>query len=133
MLEGGIERRVRLLDRARARKNDSFALEVHTASGTLLFDSRGPDAWHLPEPVAVEAIDGPAWGGNGRLFQVLGGPEALAVEHNTAFQSGPIVFAEGPQSPGFVFRNNTTNHNDGIDGTGTRGHGPGRCLTAPRP
>lgn len=66
-----------------------------------------------------EEIDAARWGGNGRLVQVLAGPEYLTIEHNTAFQSGPIVFAEGPQSPGFVFRNNTTNHNDGIDGTGT--------------
>ncbi|ATB35755.1 chemotaxis protein [Cystobacter fuscus] len=45
------------LARARARKNNSFALEVRSASGTVLFNSRGQEAWNVPDAVTAEAID----------------------------------------------------------------------------
>ena len=65
-------------------------------------------------------IGGPRWGGSGRLFQILDGVTNLTIEHNTAFQRGPIIFAEGRPHAGFVYRNNVTAHNDaGIAGTGT--------------
>ena len=42
------------------------------------------------------------------------------IEHNTAFQRGNVVFAEGRPHTGFVFRNNVILHNEtGITGTGT--------------
>ncbi|MGZ3458551.1 MAG: methyl-accepting chemotaxis protein, partial [Archangium sp.] len=67
------------LARARARKNESFALEVRTASGALLFDSRGQDAWHVPNAVAVEAINGPEIQdvGDGWRFVALSDPEEV--------------------------------------------------------
>jgi methyl-accepting chemotaxis protein len=65
------------LARARARKNDSFALEVRTASGALLFDSRGADAWRIPNAVAVEAVNGTEVEdvGDGWRFVALSDPE----------------------------------------------------------
>jgi methyl-accepting chemotaxis protein len=67
------------LARARSRKNESFALEVRTASGTLLFDSRGADAWRIPNAVAVEAHNGPEIPdvGDGWRFVALSDPEEL--------------------------------------------------------
>jgi methyl-accepting chemotaxis protein len=67
------------MERARKRKNESFALEVRTASGALLFDSRGQDAWNIPNAVAVEAINGPeiADVGDGWRFVALSDPEEV--------------------------------------------------------
>jgi hypothetical protein len=69
-------------------------------------------------------VSGARWGGGGRLFQVYNRVTDLAIEHNTAFQDGPIVMSEGPPNPGFVYRANLSPHNQyGIQGTGTA---PGR-------
>jgi hypothetical protein len=67
---------------------------------------------------------GPApWDGNGTLIQLLRGTTDIIVEHNTALQSGAIVFAEGEPHRGFVFRQNVVLDNErGVDGTDT---GPG--------
>jgi methyl-accepting chemotaxis protein len=69
------------LARARARKNDSFALEVRTASGTVLFNSRGHQAWNVPDAVAVEAIDGEEIRdvGDGWHFVALSDPAEVYV------------------------------------------------------
>ncbi len=65
-------------------------------------------------------IGGARWGGGGTLFQVLNGTADLIIEHNSAFQSGNILMAEGPPNTGFVFRNNLVAHNEwGMIGTGT--------------
>jgi cellulose synthase/poly-beta-1,6-N-acetylglucosamine synthase-like glycosyltransferase len=50
-------------------------------------------------------VGGP-WG-NGRLFQMLDGTSAVTIDHNTAFQTGSILFG-GDHAPhtGFVFQNN---------------------------
>jgi hypothetical protein len=70
-----------------------------------------------------EDVSGARWGGGGRLFQAYNGITDLVIEHNTAFQDGPIIMAEGRPHTGFVYRHNLTPHNDyGIQGTGT---GPG--------
>ncbi len=66
---------------------------------------------------------GGAWG-NGRLFQLLDGTSGVTIEHNTAFQTGSILFG-GDHAPhtGFVFQNNIVPHNEhGITASGT---GPG--------
>jgi hypothetical protein len=64
------------------------------------------------------------WGGGGRLFQAYNGITDLVIEHNTAFQDGSIMMAEGAPHTRFVYRDNLTLHNAyGIQGTGT---GPGR-------
>ena len=66
---------------------------------------------------------GGGWG-NGRLFQLLEGTSGVTIEHNTAFQTGSILFG-GEHAPhtGFVFRSNIVPHNEyGITASGT---GPG--------
>jgi biofilm PGA synthesis N-glycosyltransferase PgaC len=63
---------------------------------------------------------GGEWG-NGRLFQLLDGTSDIAIENNTALQTGSILFG-GDHAPhtGFVFRNNITPHNEhGITGSST--------------
>jgi len=64
-------------------------------------------------------VGGAHWG-RGILFQTLEGTAHLTIEHNTAFQQGPIIVAEGRPHTGFVYRNNVTAHNTaGIAGTDT--------------
>src|SRR5262249_58467894 len=47
------------------------------------------------------------------------GPVNLTFDHNTIFQSGPIIVADGAPSSGFVFRNNIAPHNQyGVLGSG---------------
>ncbi len=72
------------LDRARARENDSFALEVRTASGALLFDSRGTDTWSIPDAVTVEAVNGSEVQdvGDGWRFVALSDPEDVYATVN---------------------------------------------------
>jgi hypothetical protein len=64
---------------------------------------------------------GPQWGGNGRLFQLLDGTSGITIDHNTASQSGGVLFG-GDHAPhaGFVFQNNVMPDNRaGIVGSGT--------------
>ncbi|MBI4638149.1 MAG: hypothetical protein HY727_17575 [Candidatus Rokubacteria bacterium] len=65
-------------------------------------------------------VGGPRWGGGGVLFQILNGTASVVIDHNTAFQTGNILTAEGPTHAGFVFTHNIVPHNAfGIVGTGT--------------
>jgi poly-beta-1,6-N-acetyl-D-glucosamine synthase len=67
---------------------------------------------------------GGRWG-NGRLFQLLNGTSAIAIDHNTAMQTGGVLFADGEPNANFVFQNNVIPHNEhGITGSGT---GPGNA------
>lgn len=69
----------------------------------------------------------PQWGGGGRLFQIALGPSDVTIEHNTGFQTGPIIMAAGsPPSVNFVFRDNIAPHN----AYGVFGDGAGVGLTA---
>jgi hypothetical protein len=64
---------------------------------------------------------GGKWGGNGRLFQLLNGTADISITHNTAEQSGGVVFG-GDHDPHrrFVFRNNVMPDNRaGFVGSGT--------------
>src|SRR5215475_9411403 len=69
-------------------------------------------------------IDGARWGApegpaDGRFAQIVGGPFNITFDHNTIFQSGSIIVADGEPSPGFVFRNNIMTHNEyGVMGSG---------------
>ena len=64
-------------------------------------------------------IGGSEWGGVGRLFQIVGGPANLQIDHNTAFQTSNIITADGDAGVGFVFTNNITPNNDyGVMGSG---------------
>jgi hypothetical protein len=72
-----------------------------------------------------EDIDGRAWGGDGRLFTLLGATDGVVIEHNTAFPSGTVITAEGPPHTAFVFRNNVTLYGTtGIKGSGIAGGEP---------
>lgn len=95
----------------------------HAASG---FSIHGSDSDYPSQPSrriliqdnVLEDIDGPRWGGSGRLLQIGRGPEDLVVEHNTAFNSGTIIAADGAPSRGFVFRDNIVKHGAyGVFGT----------------
>ncbi|MCY1074173.1 methyl-accepting chemotaxis protein [Archangium lansingense] len=70
--------------RARSRKNESFALEVRTASGTVLFDSRGQEAWSIPNVVSEQAINGSEIPdvGDGWRFVALSDPEEVYATMN---------------------------------------------------
>jgi hypothetical protein len=65
-------------------------------------------------------ISGVRWGGSGRLLMAFRGIEDLVIEHNTGFQDGSVLYADGAPHTGFVFRDNLAPHNDyGVHGTGT--------------
>jgi cellulose synthase/poly-beta-1,6-N-acetylglucosamine synthase-like glycosyltransferase len=65
-----------------------------------------------------EDLGGERWGGDGRLFQILAGAVDVAIVHNTAFQTGNILTADGAPNRGFVYRDNIAPHNAfGIIGT----------------
>jgi glycosyltransferase involved in cell wall biosynthesis len=64
---------------------------------------------------------GQPWGA-GRLFQLLDGTSHVTIAHNTALQTGSILFG-GDHAPhaAFVFQNNIALHNEhGITGSGTQ-------------
>lgn len=65
-------------------------------------------------------VNGTKWGGSGILFQLLRGTSDVMIEHNTAFQTGNIIMADGLPHTGFVYRANIAPHNDyGIFGSGS--------------
>jgi hypothetical protein len=70
-----------------------------------------------------EDVDSSRWGGSGRLFQMLHGITDIVIDHNTAFQSGDTIMADGTPHYRFVYQNNLTAHNEyGVGGTGTFGN-----------
>lgn len=65
-------------------------------------------------------IGGDRWGGSGTLFQLLNGTRSIIIEHNTAYQTGHVIIADGKPHHGFIFRHNVAPHNQyGIFGSGT--------------
>lgn len=67
-----------------------------------------------------EDVSSANWGGSGILFQLLDGTANIFINHNTGFQDGNIILADGAPHTGFVFQNNITPHNlYGVIGTGT--------------
>lgn len=103
----------------------------HVAAG---FNILGRDDNHPSGPTRRILIHnnlfldvGGRWGGNGRLFQLLDGTADVVIDHNTASQSGGIVFG-GDHAPheGFVFQNNVMPDN----GAGFVGSGTGAGLAA---
>jgi hypothetical protein len=82
-------------------------------------------------------INGPRWGGKGRLFQLTRGTKDVVIEHNTAFHTGHLLMASGEPQERFVYRYNIAPHNAyGIEGEGTGvgrptldRHFPGAVLT----
>jgi hypothetical protein len=70
-------------------------------------------------------INGERWGGSG-VFLLIGYTDDVRVEHNTSLQSGTMVWAYGPPSRRFVFRDNVMAHN----ATGLLGDGVGVGMPA---
>ena len=69
-----------------------------------------------------------AWGGNGRLFQILAGPADVIIDHNTGFQTGSLIMGDGAPALGFAYTNNIAFHNAyGVMGTN---HGVGNDTLA---
>jgi hypothetical protein len=97
----------------------------HTASGVnfLGLDTNNPST--LMRRVWIrdnvwDDLGTPQWGENaGRLFQPLNGAADITIEHNTAFQTGAIIFADLGPFPGFTYRDNLTPENEGTVGSGT--------------
>jgi hypothetical protein len=70
----------------------------------------------------IEDIDGKAWGGDGRLFQIISGAEYVTIDHNTGIATGAILSTDSTQglNVGLVFTNNIVAHNAyGVIGTDT--------------
>jgi hypothetical protein len=55
-----------------------------------------------------EDISGAKWGGSGVLFQIAGGSANVVIDHNTGFQDGGAIVADGALNTGFVYQNNIT-------------------------
>ena len=104
----------------------------HSGSGVNIF---GYDNNHPSQQIQrilirnnlFEDISGPAWGGPGRLVQMLDGTANVVIDHNTAFQSGDFLgaFLVGGNRPhtGFVFTNNIAPNNQlGLNGQNTAGN-----------
>jgi hypothetical protein len=100
----------------------------HSGSG---FNISGPDNFMgtsqpsrriLIRNNLIEDIDGKAWGGDGRLFQVVSGAEYVTIDHNTGFANGNIMSTDSTQglNVALVFTNNIVAHNAyGVIGTDT--------------
>ncbi|MBI3652038.1 MAG: PKD domain-containing protein [Acidobacteria bacterium] len=70
-------------------------------------------------------VGNPSYGTNNVLFYVLNGTTNITLDHNTAFQSGNVISADGQAHTGFVYTNNLTPHNTyGVIGSGS---GPGKA------
>lgn len=98
----------------------------HVANGIniLGFDDNAPSQQTQRILVADNLFQdvGGSWG-DGALLAMNDGASDVSIVHNTALQTGNIIFADGRPDPGFMFSDNITPNNQyGIIGTGT---GPG--------
>lgn len=66
-------------------------------------------------------INSTRWnGGYGALLVITEGADRVTFDHNTVFQNGNVLVADGAANTNFVFTNNIALHNDyGIHGSGT--------------
>ncbi len=65
-------------------------------------------------------VNSATWGGDGRLFQLVAGAANITIDHNTAFQTGNLITADGAPTSGFVYQNTIAPHNAyGVSGTNT--------------
>ena len=99
----------------------------HASAGVNVLAADDPNPSQAMKRVWIgenlfEDINAAAWGGSGRLFQMLGyaaGSTDVVIEHNTAGQTGPFLVADGRPHLGFAFRNNVVMRGDGgLFGTG---------------
>ena len=107
----------------------NFHLNIlrHTASAVNIsgLDSGDPQKLVRGKRILIQNnlfddVNGKAWGGGGGvLFQVASGADAVTIDHNTGFQSGQIILADGIPNTNFVYQNNITPHNMyGVMGSG---------------
>src|SRR5207247_10517358 len=88
----------------------------HSGSGLNILGADDPNPGRTMKRVLVRDnlfadINGTTWGGNGRLFQILGyagGSTDLVIEHNSGFQQENVNYSEGAPHLGFIYRNNIT-------------------------
>jgi len=74
-------------------------------------------------------VNGAAWGGAGRLIQVLSASANVTVDHNTALQTGDFIAASPQPHTGFSFTNNIVPNNQyGLGGDSCYGQ-PLMCIT----
>ena len=70
-----------------------------------------------------EAIDGTRFGGLPGIFLQISNAPDVTVDHNTVLHTGHVISTYGETSPGFVYTNNLSAHNEyGVKGDG---HGTG--------
>jgi hypothetical protein len=112
----------------------------HTASGVDIMgiDDGDPQKVVRGRRILIQNnllndVNGKTWGGgDGRLFQVLSGADAVTIDHNTGFQSNQIISADGIPSTNFVYQNNITPHNlYGVVGPGHASGNPSLNYSFP--
>jgi hypothetical protein len=100
----------------------------HAGSGINILGTDDPNPSQTMKRVLIRDnlfydVSGARWGGHGRVFQILDyrvGTTDLVIEHNTAWQDGPVIFADGKPHQGFVYRDNLTAKGDyGVMGSGS--------------
>src|SRR5262249_40375699 len=100
----------------------------HAGSGINVLGTDDPNPSQSMKRVLIQDnlfddVSGARWGGQGRFIQVLDyrvGTTDIVVDHNTAFQDGSVLYADGKPHTGFVYRNNLTPRGEyGVMGTGT--------------
>jgi Carbohydrate binding module (family 6) len=100
----------------------------HTASAINILGTDDQGASQLTKRITVrnnlfEDVSGATWCGagcsSGRLFQVINDAADVTLDHNTAFQDGPVVISDGLSSPGFVYTNNLSQRAGGVIGSGS--------------
>jgi hypothetical protein len=102
----------------------------HAASGFQIFghDNRPGHISQQTRRITIrnnvfEDINSARWCGPnlvcGHFIFISDGTDAVTVDHNTIFQTGSVIEADGPAHTNFVFRNNIAPHNDyGVHGSG---------------
>ena len=107
----------------------------HASSGLNILAADDPNPSQTMKRVLLrdnlfDDINGTTWGGQGRLFQILGyagGSTDLAIEHNTGFQQEDLSYSEGVPQLGFIYRNNLTPR--GAAGFGFIGQGAAEGIS----
>src|SRR5205809_492696 len=107
----------------------------HSGSGVNILAADDPNPSQTMKRVLVRDnlfadINGTTWGGNGRLFQILGyagGSTDLVIEHNSGFQQENVNYSEGVPHLGFIYRNNITPR--GAAGFGFIGQGAAEGIS----
>jgi hypothetical protein len=108
----------------------TFQLNIvrHAAAGMNILASDDPHPSQTMKRVLIRhnLFDDitSAWGGQGRLFQILGwagGATGLVIDHNTGVQTENLNYSDGVPHLGFIYSNNLTPRGagSGFIGAGT--------------